>query len=54
MIHCAGYDPDIVESGTRSVSLMIGILIAYFGIGYDEAYNLVDKKWKKTVLDAKI
>ena len=48
LIHCAGIEADNSQTGTRSASLLIGIMMSHYGIGYDEALQTINKKWKFT------
>ena len=51
LFHCYGYDPEIKYSGSRSISLLVGYLMCTLNIEYEDAFELVRKKWSIDIPD---
>lgn len=49
MFHCADYDGKTGLAGSRSATMLIGVIMVSLNISFDEAYKIINKKWPITV-----
>ena len=46
MFHCADYDGKIEYAGSRSATVLMGVIMVSLNVSFDEAYKIINKKWK--------
>lgn len=49
MFHCADYDGKTEMAGSRSATILVGVIMVSLNISFDEAYKIINKKWPITI-----